>query len=305
MKKEKGALAIEATISFTVFITFLFMLMAIVKLSMVYITINDITAETTKRIAGMSYPLSFVNEYMDSKLEKLPDPGDINLIDEAKKGNALSLLDVVFENFDSVEDIVTNLKSSLIETIVETLVEVKQQAITGIMAKIYMGMVDDSHMPIDKSKIDVVYFTVPIGDYEFEHSKDDISVKTGIPVENLSNDDVILLVNYDYSIIVPFFPKYDVTLRSLAVEKAWLNGGDQSLNADVEGIDLDLKPAKKRVLIAPDYGKKYHNVDGCQSLSNSANIKIVTMEEASKGVTSEGEKLKHKYTACALCSPGK
>lgn len=317
MKKVKGALAIEATISFTVFIVFLFMLMAVVKMSLVYITINDVTAETVKKIAGMAYPITFINDAIDDGFESNQflknaaeadnsDSKKVNMIELAGNGEWTSIGEYIYEDYigealsgdstTSITNLVEKFKDNLAADIINCLFDLKQNILTKIMAKSYLDMVDDTNALIDTDNIRVVYFTPPLSETEFNSTKKDISKATGIAEEKLSADDVILMVEYDYSIIVPFFPKYDVTLTSIAVEKAWLNGYSHIPNSDKEGLETDLSVTSgKTVEWTVKYGKRYHKLD-CSMVNRE------TTGETETGSISKAEG--KGLTPCLICKPG-
>ena len=71
MRKLKGSLSLEAVISFTVFISFMFMLMTIVKFAIMRIALNAAVSETAKQIATQAYPLSYLIEWEESEGKKV------------------------------------------------------------------------------------------------------------------------------------------------------------------------------------------------------------------------------------------
>lgn len=301
MKKEKGSLAIEATISFTVFLCFMFVLMTIVKLSMVYITLNDVTSETVKKVAGMSYPLSYVNDFVNDEAAKAN-----NFVDEKKK----SITDLANENgvesilqelgFDGgIESIIGSAEDILgdfTNKILSKLEEFKINKQTELAANIYSKLLDDTSMPIDKSKVNVKYFTLPQSNAEFEYSKSIAANLTNLEENKLDKDDVILAVEYDYTITVPFFPAYDVKLKSMAVEKAWLYGGNHVVPAKREGIKVDVVESKIVYYTNTGKGKKYHR-ENCMTLIRSE-------KNGNKRFTSEVLAAKKKgLQPCLVCKP--
>ena len=65
-KKRKGSLTVEATISFTVFIGFSFLMLTLVKLVLVMTILNNATAETAKTLASSGYVIAIVNGYQEN-----------------------------------------------------------------------------------------------------------------------------------------------------------------------------------------------------------------------------------------------
>ncbi len=273
MKKEKGSLAIEATISFTVFLCFMFVLMTIVKLSMVYITLNDVTSETVKKIAGMSYPLSYVNDFIDDEaanVNNFVDEKKKSITDLANKNGSESILQEL--GFDGrIESIISNAETvmkNFADNILGKLVDFKINKQTELAANIYSDLLDKTNMPIDKSKINVKYFTLPQSETEFTYSKQFASDLTNLDESRLDKDDVVLVVEYDYTIAVPFFPAYNVKLKSMAVEKAWLYGGNHVTPAKREGIKVDVETSQIVYYTNTGKGKKYHR-ENCMTLVRS------------------------------------
>ena len=64
-KRKRGSLTVEAVIAFSVFISFMFMLLSMVKISLVKITLENAVSETAKYIASASYPIGMFNDIAD------------------------------------------------------------------------------------------------------------------------------------------------------------------------------------------------------------------------------------------------
>lgn len=301
MKKEKGSLAIEATISFTVFLCFMFVLMTIVKLSMVYITLNDVTSETVKKIAGMSYPLSYVNDFIDAEaanVKNFVDEKKESITDLANKNGSESILQEL--GFDGgIESIISNAETvmkNFADNILGKLEDFKINKQTELAANIYSDLLDKTNMPIDKSKINVKYFTLPQSETEFTYSKQFAPDLTNLDESRLDKDDVVLVVEYDYTIAIPFFPAYDVKLKSMAVEKAWLDGGNHVVPAKREGIKVDVETSPIVYYTNTGKGQKYHR-ENCMTLVRSE-------KNGNKRMTIETNAAEEKgLKPCLLCKP--
>lgn len=313
-KTKKGALAIEATIAFTVFITFLFMLIAIARLSMVYITINDVTSETAKRIAGMSYPISFVNDMYDNIGEKIKTQTNVDnvsfkLMTKVNKGkdstNSIvqSLgLSIGNEALDKtgITSLLNNAKDTAINTVFSSIENFIENKELELVSNIYADLIEKTQMPIDTDNINVVCFSMPLPKTTFDRQKSDIAAKIGINAEDLNRDDVILCVEYDYQISVPFFPTYDVKLKSTAIERAWLHGGNHVTPSEREGIDISKLLGESVYYTTSGNGKRYHKSD-CITLRRSNGINSCSRKQAQSGVEIDGNTVKLK--PCAICRP--
>lgn len=310
-KKIKASLAIEATISFTVFLCFMFILISMVKLSMIYITLNDVTSETVKKIAGMSYPISYVNEMIDEnvmslkKKTNLTDMANNSISELSKKtGGATSILQEmglginINSGIEGILNNINSMKDNLIDSVINKLFDFKNEKQTELAAQIYSELLDATNMPIDKSKVKVKYFTLPQSSTEFNGQKANIMAVTGLEEDKLSKDDVMLVVEYDYQILVPFFPAYDVKLKSMAIERAWLNGGNHVTPSAREGIPLKLE--YKVCITISGNGEKYHRYTNgkadCMTMKaaqKNGKVQAMTVEEAkNKG-----------YPPCSVCKP--
>ncbi|MCD7904981.1 MAG: pilus assembly protein [Clostridiales bacterium] len=272
MKKGlKGALALEAAIAFTVFLCFMFILMAVVRLAMVYITINDVTSETAKRIAGMSYIVQFVNDLYDDKVSDLEDAVKVKKFSfkavkktsNASSSSTSSVLQYLglnitnkALNLSGLQDTIDNFTESTIESILgkaESFVMDKQQE---LLYSVYTGLLEETGASINSDDVTVVFFTLPLSETAFDNQKEAIAETTGFGEDDLNRNDVILIVEYNYTINVPFFPSYDVTLRSTAVERAWVNGGSHVTPSDRESVDISSVVGK--IVYHTPQGKKYH-----------------------------------------------
>lgn len=307
MKKEKGALAIEATISFTIFIVFLFMLLSIVKLSMVYITINDITSETAKRAAGMAYPLSYVNDYFDELVntgmehfnfttvssKALEIPAKDDRTSSVLQSFGIGITDSAL-NETGIKDFISNLGNKIMDNILKSAITFVSEKQADFLYTIYGDLIDETGVPINKDNIKIVFFTLPEPENYFKFSKDDIAEATGLPEEDISKDDVILVVDYNYKLVMPFFPAREFTIRSVAVERGWLKGGNHAVPSQKEGLDFSKVLGNNVYYTKSGNGKKYHNSASCVTLARSGNnVTAVSISVARK----------MGLKPCGLCKP--
>jgi len=80
--------------------------------------------------------------------------------------------------------------------------------------------------------------------------------------------DVVVCLEYDYTLALPFLPSFEITLRSTAIEKAWINGTATGPKR-TEGINLEgvLFGGNKVVYVPVGvFGKTYHTLSNCESL---------------------------------------
>src|SRR5699024_6757367 len=70
---QRGSLTVEAIISFTVFLMVSFLMLHLVKLTMLSMALQNATTETAKQIATAAYPIAWVNVARTSTEEKVDD----------------------------------------------------------------------------------------------------------------------------------------------------------------------------------------------------------------------------------------
>jgi hypothetical protein len=167
------------------------------------------------------------------------------------------------------------------------LFEFKQDKQTELVANVYLELLEDTQMPIDTSRVTVDYFTFPQSDTEFKVTKTKIAEVTGLEESDLSKDDVILAVSYDYHMVLPFLPAKDITIKSIAVERAWLNGGNHATPSKREGIPID---GLDKWVIVSATGSKYHK-ETCRLKGKT--IRTTTIS----GARADG------YKPCKICRP--
>lgn len=71
-KNAKGALTVEACISFSFFICLFFLLLFFVKTVCIHMTLDHAVNETAKQIATSAYPVSILNEKEEDFADKIP-----------------------------------------------------------------------------------------------------------------------------------------------------------------------------------------------------------------------------------------
>ena len=306
LKKTKGSLSLEAVISFTVFLSFMFMLLMMVKLSLVAITLDTVAAETAKEIATSAYPIGLFNnmsEDVHTKIEKYEDitgftdayidakeksiVGHITALTEkdgtkAENGGKTALLSIALDySFNKIGDVLMEKGAQLIGEEGNKLV---RNNICDAINEFHTGI------DLEKLKLAVCKFPMPEQTYNSGCNSEGYSV-IGITKDDFGKDDVVIGLTYDYELALPFLPTINVKLKSVAVEHAWLSGGNADSISFKEGINVnDLLFGKSFYQGAGGTSKCYHK-QTCITLWKGA-VPI------SKG---EAKNLKE----CQVCKPGK
>lgn len=311
MKKYKGSLSLEAVISFTIFISFMFLLLSIVKFSLVRITLNTATTETAKQIATASYPLSYLLEIENSENEKIDAyEGEMKLTDglsnNAFGASISSLFNTNQQETTNVVDTITKIKDILSggdnavvagESLVRNLVgELEKEAGAYVACIVLNNYIDKSILPFNKEDITLSVVKFPQSEWAYSQVKNGENYKKfGLTEDMYGAEDVVIAVEYKYDFALPFLPSFEITMREVAVEHGWLYGGGNNITNREDGRDYS---KFKSIVFGenPVYlgskltGSKYHKKD-CKTLWHGSII--MSRDEANN----------QGYLPCKICNP--
>lgn len=315
MKKFRGSLSLEAVISFTVFISFMFVLMMMVKFAIIRVALNSAVSETAKQIATQAYPLSYLIEWEDSTGKKVEAyEKEMSLLDGVENSkiseNVGALFNLDEKTSTGIVSVATKAKDILMggdkantaaeSFLLDTLAELEKKAGTALVCMIFNGCLDNSHVNFNKENITVSVAKLPMSERAFEsigNGKGYKSLELKKEDNNYNSEDVVVAAEYKYVLAFPFLPSFDITMREVAVEHAWLYGGNGTITNRKEGLDVNaLKDfvfgKGERVYLGSMLtGKKYHKKD-CRTLKRCGGI-MTTKEIAEE----DG------YTPCKVCWP--
>ena len=305
-KSKKGALTIEAVISFSIFVSFMFLLLTMVKISMIKITINTAVSETAKQIAAAAYPIGILNSAAEENEKdiKTDFAADTVVHDLVEKNTGFGM-DMIFANGDEKKETKAEAKSltdlfgyvgglglNAIETVLFPKV---QNAIEShsyeIAANGISEIIDNSHVGIDKKELKLLIVKMPSTQKNYNENYNDSESlnKLGLNKSDFDKDDVVIGVEYAYKIALPFITTIDIKMRDVAVEHGWVNGGSGNINKLKEGIKID-SFMNFDVYVTPT-GKKYHRED-CPSLWSGNTSKMSKSDAKVAG-----------YSPCVRCTP--
>lgn len=314
MRTRRGSLTVEATISFTIFITVMFLLLTLVKMVLVMIVLNNATTETAKSLAAGGYPIAFLNGIQEDgeELIKNTEPESVaksvqgtvkaSIITQVLGGDGMKTLKG--DAIGSIKGIIGGLVADQLKGIVYDL---KGQGVNALCGQIIKEYVENCGLYIDQDKLMLRVAKIPETDKEFEtlHSESLPLSENGeivaVPASTPSGTDgdfnaadVVICLEYPYEVNLPFIPSINVKLRSTAVEHAWLDGTHNGPSRK-EGIDISnlLFGGDTRVYYSSGgAGKKYHKKD-CITQAVWGGREETTLTNAlSKGLT-----------PCKVCNP--
>lgn len=310
MKKEKGSLTLEAVISFTVFISFMFMLLTIVKLSMTIIALDSVVSETAKKTAAAAYPIGIFNDIVDENDESITAyeestgfASDVTEIGtegimsymfsetgfdkkEAQSGAYLGILGKVL-NFGADE---------LLNAVYNSAQNVLTTKSHDIIASSIKSALEEfgANINYDNLTLEVCKLPLPKKTYE-EGCSSEGYTNMGLTKDDFDKDDVVIGLTYDYEMVLPFLPTINIKLKSMAIEKAWVTGGTNEPVSDEEGIKIDdLLYGKHYYIGVGGTGKCYHKKT-CPTLYRGK--KAVSVKDIKNGT--------YKLSPCKRCKPKK
>lgn len=311
-EKAKGSLTVEAIISFSVFLMVMFLLLTLVKMVLFMVILNNAATETAKTISVAFYPLTIINDTQDH-VEDLEDTLKPEKLGETLKTNAgAAVMSKVFGGSPGQvlktggTAFVKNLIGGVaVKGLKDYFYDLKGKAVKWICGKLVSAYVTDTGLFFDQDKMVLRIAKVPETDGEFktvhkealllsdsgELKASPSSSATGMDGD-FNAEDVLICLEYPYDITIPFLPAFSITLRSTAVEHAWLNGtvGGPSRK---EGIDIsNLVFGKNQQVVLPTggYGKCYHKPN-CPTLWTSQHKSTIQAAEAMG------------YKPCKVCKP--
>ena len=303
--RSKGSITVEACITLPVFLSGFFLMLFLVKFTCTGMVLDYAVNEAAKEIAATAYPISFINELEDEKIEeygnvKIPAPEEEleKLIQQIGGGSSGNLLNVIISGDFKGTDISDNLKGVLddyskgiiggiIDKITPAYWNMKSAGKYMIADALIKEHLDSPLIDQKNARLRLVEF--PQGKAEYNaRSESAIYESFGLtPGKDFGSDDVVLQLEYDYSVNLPFVEALNVKMVHTAVERAWINGSFGVLTAKDEGLDLE--PEGSIVFITRT-GIRYHK-GSCWYLRKSR-IPIDVEEAAGKG-----------YTPCKVCKP--
>lgn len=314
MRKEKASLTVEAIISFTIFLTTMFLLLNIVKLVLLMTILNNATAETAKTVATASYPIAIINEMQAGQEKKIDNLEPENLeaalkggvtnsvIADLMGGNGLSA--VKGSGISAVKNLI---EGFIVEKTRGIVYDLKGHAANYICGNILKSYLDDCGIKVDPALLILRVVKIPETEKEYDwyHSeamnlseKGELQAKPSTSSSgtdgDFNADDVVICVEYPYKIALPFLPTIELTLRSVAIEHAWLHGTSSGPKR-TEGIkigDLLFAGSKPVYVGSAGTGGRYHT-ENCPTLWRGSD-RLSIAEAKNRGLTE-----------CKVCKPGK
>ncbi len=303
--QSKGSITVESCVILPVFLSLFFLLLAFIKFTCTGMLLDYAVNESAKEIAAAAYPISFINEMEDEKIQEFGKAKIPTIEEELEKlekkltgGNSGSLLNLIVADgpkgtdvASTLEDIIKDYRKGIIGSAIDVIKpsywNIKSAARYAIAGALIKGNLQSPMIDPENIRLRIAEF--PQGKEEYNTRSDSIVYESlGLtPGKDFCNDDVVLQLEYDYSIKLPFFRSIDIKMVHTAVERGWIKGSSGVLTEKDEGLDLG---TEAEIVYITRTGIRYHRGD-CRYLRKSR-IPVEIGEATGRG-----------YTPCKICRP--
>lgn len=304
--RSRGSVTVEACVVLPVFLTLFFLLLFIVKFICTGMLLDYAVNEAAKEMATAAYPISFINEFEDEKLEQYGSASIPSLEEELEKlgekflvPNPENAMNIILsgdfngeEAAEALKDVLQGYGKGTIGGIVGGITplywDMKSSGKYYIADTLIREYLDSPMLRQEAARLSLV--ELPQGRAEFAaRSQSYMYESFGLtPGIDFDADDVVIQLEYDYRVKFPFVEELKIKLVHTAVERAWLKGSFGVVAAGEEGFDLE--PAENTVFVTRT-GIRYH-LGSCRYLRKS------------KLPMDLGEAKAEGYTPCKVCKPG-
>jgi len=297
---EKGVITVEACISLPIFLCFFFLLLYLTKAACILLSLDNAAGQTAKHLAAASYPLTFINEYVDERMENasiinIAQVASLKLTDKAigslQEDSLTGLLgggikeqaaDALFQTIKSgvPTSYYEGLDSLIKNTLLTQYEDLANQGKYLLAAQLVTEYLDPRY--VDPEKLNIRLVELPKSQAEYEHRRQhniyqEIEV---LPDRDFTSDDVVIQLEYELNVPIPFWRDRTAKLRATAIERAWTYGGNGVYTSDREGLDWLKKGQPQVNVYKARTGQRYHSRPDCQYLQKSC--LTLSREEAGK-----------------------
>jgi len=295
--RTHGSITIEACITLPTFLSVFFILLFLVKFTCIAMVLDYAVNETAKEIAASAYPISFINSLEDERIGEFKEAFE-RFKQEPESGSLTDIVNIlVSEDFNEIgeentlkkllADFSKALAGGLLDDITPVYWNMKsagKDALAGIVASEHL-----KNPLIKQENVRLVLVEFPQSKAEYESNcrngkYEDLGMRPG---KDFGIDDVVIQLEYDYRVRLPFIDALYVKMVHTAVERAWLNGNYGILTAEDEGLELE---PQGTIVFITRTGIRYHR-GSCWHLRRSQ-IPVDIGEAKDRG-----------YTPCKVCKP--
>lgn len=208
--KQSGSITVEASLVFPLFCAIILLLVNIINVAIVQISMDYAVSETAKKIAAYSFPLKYLKEGTDFALEKTNISKYLENAANMEQGSKSS--QILSGQLMSSSNIILNSWRNFVykgagSSIEEIIKKIAQKEICEIYPLGNLGQ------------------TAPFSISGFKiYNPFDMDSGNGTSVNGeLDKEDVRIVVDYKVKVFIPFCPLKEIKMRSMAIERAWVD----------------------------------------------------------------------------------
>lgn len=321
MRKNRGSLTVEATISMVFFLSIMIIFLLFMKILVIENALQTTAKEAAKRVASHSYYFKVVENQMG-----FVDPEDEKAYEETEWGMEIGEYTIknvggkalgIFAGNAFKKDSASKLtawKKGGIETGVDAVLSLGGLFVGDLLEPGYFNSkrtmqqnivvsaiseADGLSNLVDPNKIILEYVKYPEGSYLYKKNlKNEIYDKISLDADSyIKADDVVVVLSYPISLDIPFFGKQKLVVTKTAVEHPWLNGGN-GIMARNEGL---LSKLVKETTNIATYGFVTVKITNNGNYYHEADCSALVGEYATD--IRKYNAIKLGFKACSSCSP--
>ena len=304
MKKNRGSLTVEATLSFSIFLMVFLALLCVVKIGLVEYQLRMATSNAARSVATSSYILGKVNSWQEEENKKMTTStsesiamGEMKEVvnstssvltgvikyafaDKSKPSKSIKAeTDLKIAGGEAATSLITSFIGLGVDALYSHLYNYIGDAKDALAYQVVRGAVENnlanSALKLDGDNLNIDIYKLPQTQAEFESGILNVAyVAAGIsPGVDFGKDDVVVSISYKYKLKLPFIKEREIIIRSTSVEKAWLNGSsgvyckprsDKGLLST--GISELFELIDNETVYIVDGSNKYHRSAHCYTI---------------------------------------
>lgn len=249
-KNENGSITLEAAMMLPLFLAFVLVLIAIIRLTVVQMILQNATSEMTKQVATHIYPVSYVYDKLQGSAlgEALQQVYDLTTSSDARTEKAGELMDQqvdklitdpianALEQEMEKQKLAPEISHVITDFVKENMLSVASDEIKDMLKDAVLNPIQDANESLDQytdrmkkqvqDRLDSVVknafrpFVMSFMDSTYIDKKHVNIAKLTMPNFSDEHPKFGVEVEYTVKVIVPFM-SYDLTLRSRSMERVW------------------------------------------------------------------------------------
>lgn len=274
---QPGVITVEASIALPIFLGFFFLLLYLTKAACIMLALDHAAVQTARHLAAASYPLAIIDEYVEERIEEKVS----QVISGKMPENTLSRILWGIQEEEDAESLLQTVMTSLTKEagreaerlIKDNLLSQYNKLVQGgknqLAAVLVQHYLDARLLNPDKLSIQMVKLPIEKTGLSQPGKAEEYAGTGLVPDDDFSEDDVVIQLEYELSLPIPFYRDRPIRLVATAIERAWLQGGDGVYTEKEEGLDWLKKGSQAAYVYKARNGTKYHLFKDCAYLQKS------------------------------------